>query len=225
VNLYAYVGNNSVMFIDLNWLEKTLIIWFTWYPGPSSEFDNNLSGIYNILQTFNNNPSVDTKFIRSSMRWSDKLSAAKKIKNTEYDKLIILGHSLWADSAVELSNTLQDFDIDVNLLITLDLFWGYACFSSETEVSSNVQKTLNFYQENDVTSDTVPWLYNKPLNQFINYENDVLIPNHFSKTLVWENFQTQDVQNILRNDTTHTSIDNDLKDEIILILNKQLWIK
>ncbi len=223
VNLYAYVGNNGVMYVDRNGLSKILIIWFTGYPGPSAEFDNNDSGIYKTLEKFKNNTDITTLFLRSDLFENDIKSALKYINDSEYNSIVLLGHSLWANSAVELTQILNKNDIDVSLLVTLDICGWYACFSTENEVPNNVLKTVNYYQENDVTVKDIPWLYNKPLWQIIDWKNPVLIPNHFDKRLYGEDLVNQDITNTLIKDSYHTTIDNDLVDIIYNLINTNLW--
>ena len=216
INLYAYVGNNSVMFVDRMGLEKTLIIWFSGYPWPIEyyKWDGTSTAIYKLLDRLKGNQNIETKFIKSTPFWWDVKTAIKAINNWKYDKLIILWHSFWADSSVELSNKLWR---KTDLLITLDICGWQACVFSEREVSKNVKKTVNYYQMNDFNNEDTP-IYVNP------FTRNTLIENHIEKRLYWENLN-QDISNIEVSDSYHTSIDEDMSDEIYNLIKAEVWIR
>lgn len=156
INLYAYVGNNPVMFVDLMGMEKTLIIWFIWrtlfnyWEIPKDEYQNHW--VWMILDWFVNNNNFDTKLYYSSATkfGSEKWDAQDYIiKNKDnFNNLVIVWHSLWADNAVELSNSLNNEGIQVNLLLTIDLqaYWD------TTNVKSNTLNAVNYYQTHFISS-------------------------------------------------------------------------
>ena len=214
INLYAYVGNNSVMFVDRMGLEKTLVIWFSGYPWPTEYYasDGSNTAIYKLLDKLKQEQNIETTFIKSTPFWWDVRTAIDTINDWNYNKLIILWHSFWADSAVELSNKLWK---QISLLITLDICWWQACVFSEREVSNNVEKTINYYQMNDFNNEDTP-IYMNP------FTGNTLIENHIEKRLYWENLN-QNITNIEVNNSYHTSIDEDKSNEIYNLITEQIW--
>jgi len=173
VNLYAYVGNNPVGYMDLMGLEKVLIIGFNWLDISTNSLQvtdgYNIwrSSIWEIMRdtqgTFNNvnsdwikpySQNVDFKLYEYlGVRSAESYILANKDK---YNKIIILWHSEWADSAVELANKLWENNVNVDLLVTIDL----QAFFDTNKVESNTKIAYNFYQSNGVLN----WKDFSPIN-------------------------------------------------------------
>jgi len=104
------------------------------------------------LNWFSDQENVDTKLYYSSATklWSEKGDAMDYIISNQkkYNKLVIIWHSLWADNAVELSNSLKDKWINVNLLLTIDL----QAYIDTTKVKSNTLNAINYYQTHITSS-------------------------------------------------------------------------
>ena len=94
-----------------------------------------------------------------------------------YDKIYIIGHSMWWDSAVEFSNTLYDMDIKVSGLYTLDI----EGVSDDTNVPGNVLVAENYYQTNEwsgyrwnLNGKELKWTNNNYQNNKVNSRCDIL---------------------------------------------------
>jgi RHS repeat-associated protein len=224
VNLYAYVGNNPVMFVDLMGLEKTLIIWFkwldlTWYWEIETN-DYWRDWVWSIINDLRFNDSykdkIDYKYYDSTpllwgIIWWETQALDYILENkSKYNKIILLWHSQWADSAVELSNSLDNNDIKVDLLITVDLQAIY----DTTEVNNNTYLAINYYQTNLLSSangDTLWLAQNNIITTLYNIEqNDYC-------SVYWCKNDSEDY------DFWHTNIDDKLwskiLDNIISVIN------
>ena len=117
-----------------------------------------------------------------------------------YDKIYILGHSMWWDSAVEFSDVLNDMGIQVNGLYTLDI----EGVSDDTEIQDNILSAENYYQTHEEwkyapNSNWVQttWTHNNYLNIEVNSRCD---------TITCEKWSDEDTP------IHHTNIDNELVD-------------
>jgi len=151
-----------VNFVDLMGLGKTLIIGFNWmdYLSRSWLVGDKMDKYYSsigmateqVADSFNQNNwiyydkriTIETKLYNSSIAWSITYWLVDYIKEWKFDKIIILWHSEWADSAVELANRLWENDIKVNKLITVDLFAA----NNSTVLNDNILEAENYYQTN-----------------------------------------------------------------------------
>jgi len=216
VNLYAYVGNNPVNYLDLMGLGKTLIIGFKWLD---------LSGYWEIEEenyrrdwvwsTLNDlkfddkyKGKIDMKYYDSTpllwwIIWWEKSARDYIIENKDkYNKIIILWHSQWADSAVELANSLEKENITVNLLVTIDLQAIY----DTTTVQKNTNIAINYYQTNILTGangDTLDLSNDNNNTKLYNIEQN----NYCSA------YKCEDVKE--NYDFWHTIIDDKLKPKIL----------
>ncbi len=226
VNLYAYVGNNGVMFVDRMGLEsKPLIIWITWLvPRGFWDIDkDNWKNKWWIWKTFDDIKNMD---INASIQlyYSDRLQK-EKIKNyiidnySEYNKIILVWHSLWADIMNEIANELYYEGIIIDLLLTIDvveLNWK----PWTAKIKSNTDNVINYWQDSW-------WLLNIPWEIFIKEEwnNYTNIENNYVQYIcdvaicAWTNWMFDNKK------VYHKSIDNylydwgHLKNDIINIIN------
>jgi hypothetical protein len=205
VNLYAYVGNNSVMFVDLMGTEKTLIIWFMWKEdsnyGWEVWLDYGNSWSLTMLNYFSDTNTV--KAYKSDHFWNSVDEALNYINNKEFNKIIILWHSLWWDNAINLVNKLDSNNINVELLITLDI----KSFYENDTITNNVNYAYNYHQSIDESSNL-----------------------HWIRVLDWEdiekslfnnnsNIKNMNIESYNWHKISHTNIDDLLVDEVVKIIN------
>ncbi|MDD3302389.1 MAG: hypothetical protein PHN31_02460, partial [Candidatus Gracilibacteria bacterium] len=150
-----------VMYVDLMGLEKTLIIVFNGYSATrygevdrkdrwQTSLGENIVNYYDdsVRESFDKsyNSSIDIKQYESGLIFSTVGMARNYVLDNKdkYDKYIIIGHSLGADNAVELANSLDEDNIKINLLLTIDLQAVY----DTTTVNDNTLKAVNYYQTN-----------------------------------------------------------------------------
>jgi len=207
VNLYSYVGNNSMKYVDRNWLAaKTLIIWFRWwnadpayYTDEDFQKDSFESWVVSIINKINDkkNKNIDTLMLTSAAFSSDTIAYAEDYivnNKKDYNKIVILWHSMWWDNAVTLSNRLDWKEIDVDLLVTIDIAWIY----DTDNIDSNVINAYNFYQTNDAV--------------FIEWWEEIEKSYFNSRS----NISNTDLSSYYYNNTKikHTNIDNALEEII-----------
>jgi pimeloyl-ACP methyl ester carboxylesterase len=75
----------------------------------------------------------------------------------EAEPLVLVGHSYGADDAINIARRLDQANVPVNLLITLDPV-------TPRRVPGNVRLCVNLYQSNGIW-DNLPWLRGIPLQQ------------------------------------------------------------
>jgi pimeloyl-ACP methyl ester carboxylesterase len=92
-------------------------------------------------------------------QWSRLADTIKKkyANKANADPLILIGHSYGADDVVRIARKLDESNIKVDLLITLDPV-------TPPKVPPNVALAYNLYQSNGVF-DTMPWLRGIPMEQ------------------------------------------------------------
>lgn len=177
--------------------------------------DYEKESIWKILNSFDSN-NFDTKLYNSSLTklWNEKWNALQYIEKNKnnFDKLILIWHSLWADNSVEISHKLKQKKINIDLLLTIDL----QAISDTTNIPSNVLKARNYYQENDgIMNLEGDILYLEKWNQITNLKN--IKANHYCDI---NSCTDKSKQNIT---LYHTTIDDLLiesyKTEINNILN------
>lgn len=128
--------------------------------------------------------------------WDQKDEILKEIKKVRSDqKVILVGHSLGGDTAVEIANTLDSLEEKfrpVDLLVTMD-----AVGFNNDIIPQNVKKHLNIFGENDAVLNDGPH-----------------VARRHEKT---------DVKNILSSDD-HTDLDDDkeLQYEIVNLIQETL---
>lgn len=163
---YAFSGNRVIDAVELEGLEpakpksgaNNLIIVIQGYVGvnppknktqanhdPNSYVD--YGGLGDIKKAFGNKSETQVVIFSSSHAQNTINDAAStitdfKAANPE-GKIIIVGHSLGADNAVNLGAKVEDVAID--LMITLDI----ADYWDDDNISSNVKDAVNFFQNND----------------------------------------------------------------------------
>ncbi len=200
INLYRYVANNPMKYVDRMGKEKTLIVTILGKESSNdgweiTDYSNRNGGLIDVLKKLNqaNSSKYITKAYKSDHYGNTIDQATEFIASQQwkYNKLVILWHSLWGDNAVNIASELDNRNIDVNLLITLDI---KSVYENDT-IYSNVQKAVNYYQNND---------------EFPRNWED-LETSLFNKTT--------DLQNILMNEFNgeklyHVTIDDALSDTI-----------
>jgi RHS repeat-associated protein len=206
VNLYAYVGNNGVMFVDRMGLSKILIITILWkessnYWGEIIDYSNRswwLIDTINWVNDYDSNKYI-TKLYKSDHYGISIDLATDYIISMEwkYDNLVIVWHSLWWDNAVNITNNLNADNIDVDLLITLDI----KAFYENDTIYDNVLTAINYYQNND----EFPRNWEDLEKAFFN--DTTYLENYLIEEVNWEKVY-------------HTTIDNALSD-VLLNLIKQ----
>ncbi len=153
VNLYTYVANSPVKYVDRMGLEKVLIVGFAWRDPwkywELSESQYSDPWIWSLLTYFASNyKNTNVKWYNSSVTklGSEKWDALDNIMDNQwkYDKLVLLWHSVGADNAVEISQILNEKGINVNLMVTIDLQSAW----DTTTIYDNVEVAKNYYQTN-----------------------------------------------------------------------------
>jgi pimeloyl-ACP methyl ester carboxylesterase len=86
-----------------------------------------------------------------------KAIAVKYRGHTDAEPLVLIGHSYGADDAINISRKLDEENIPVDLLVTLDPV-------TPQPVPKNVRLCVNLYQSNGIW-DNLPWLRGIPLQQ------------------------------------------------------------
>lgn len=76
-------------------------------------------------------------------------------RQQDHEPLVLVGHSYGADSVLRIARDLQEDNVNIDLLITLDPV-------TPPKVPSNVLRTVNLYQSNGFM-DNFPWLRGIPL--------------------------------------------------------------
>ena len=130
VNLYAYVGNNPVMYVDLMGTEKTLIV----YWNDIQFFWRDLWAIqtavnYEEQQLLNEwiNPFLIYKTLVSSQAEFEDI-----INNWSFNKIIIVAH--WSEKEIKFS---EDFSLTNDTLWELNSYWRTCSNQSIKLVSCN----------------------------------------------------------------------------------------
>ncbi len=186
VNLYTYVANSPIIFVDRFGREKTLIIGFAWYQIPNGDFRTweipesewttmESLWLWVALETLRSSSrnKYDTKLYFSSAGESELDMALKYVKERKwkYNKLVIIWHSMWADDSVEFSQMLDKEEINVDLLATIDL----QSVVDSTNVPDNVKKAVNYRQYHFFSWlpnwDELTWDENKVTNYLVNSRN------------------------------------------------------
>ncbi len=150
VNLYTYVANSPLKYVDRMGRDKVLIIGFLWRSfdnGEVSKDQYSISWIWTIINGLSNSNDTSKLYYTDNFSPSDwRKEALKYIKENRhnYDKVVLLGHSMGADASVELSQQLYDEDVNVDLLVTFDL----VSYDRTTEIKENVKVAQNYYQRN-----------------------------------------------------------------------------
>ena len=162
---YQFASNTPVWAIDLDGLEaatinsgtQTLAIIIQGYirPGPSDNKTQAIhekqgidyDGISYIADLAQDIPKLQVVVFSSSKSENTKNDVLTTIKNFKsinpYGTVIIAGHSLGADNAIELVN--QNKNIAIDLLITLDIKDDW----EDDNIPENVKIAINYYQTDD----------------------------------------------------------------------------
>jgi len=213
---YQFAGNEVPNAIDLDGLEplrinegtKNLVIIIQGYGGnppngatqasnaaktnPALAPDQALGSIQSTgpslqIGTFASSKSDNTK--------SDVLSTIKNFRSQSPDgNLILVGHSGGADNIVELAK--ENKDVKINLIVTLDARDPSALGWTDTNIPSNVENAINYYQNTDKLN-----LVSDRKMDFSSKTNGV---------------------NVLSPGSNHRSIDNDQLQNVIKDINNQL---
>ncbi len=219
VNLYGYVGNNGVMFVDPMGLSKTLIIWFTWKQNLYAWWWNNIfwepksyrptwevidwtyvdSWISDLINKFDWNENYDTKLYYgdfSTKTWIDPALEYILKNQNSYDRIIIVWHSLWWDNAIILSNYLNDENIKVDLLVTLDIKSWY----ENDTIQDNVSNAINYYQTNgkEEWKNTLltPFTKGEDIEPAF-FNNSSVVRNKELKTINWKNVEHKTIDGLM----------------------------
>jgi RHS repeat-associated protein len=213
---YQFAGNEVPNAIDLDGLEplrinegtKNLVIIIQGYAGnppngatqasnaaktsPALAPDQALGSIQSTgpslqIGTFASSKSDNTK--------NDVLSTIKSFRSQSPDgNLILVGHSGGADNIVELAK--ENKDVKINLTVTLDARDPSALGWTDTNIPSNVENAINYYQNTDKLN-----LVSDRKMDFSSKTNGV---------------------NVLSPGSNHRSIDNDQLQNVIKDINNQL---
>lgn len=165
-SVYAFSENRVIDAFELEGLEaasakegaKILIIVIQGYAGEdpiegktTRAFNDPVSavdygGLGDIFSAFGNQDQCQVNVFSSSHSSSTINDVVETMNNYKKanpnGKIIIVGHSLGADNAIEAS---QETTKSVSMLITLDI----AAYWDTDNVPSNVQNAQNYYQETD----------------------------------------------------------------------------
>jgi pimeloyl-ACP methyl ester carboxylesterase len=87
-------------------------------------------------------------------RLADEMIAKYKASNS-HEPIVIIGHSYGADDAIAIARKLNEHDIAVDLVVTLDPV-------TPRKVPANIRLAYNLYQSNGAL-DSLPWLRGIPL--------------------------------------------------------------
>ena len=166
VNLYSYVWNSPVMFTDpmgTDWKPVLVIGLYGWNPTeytdtPTSRFNN---GVWSILNELSKYENIETLHYNSWIINSWQSAAREYIQKNHqnYQKIVIIGHSKWADDGIEISRQLKKDNIDIDYMLTIDL---QSLIWDTNRPKDNVKKLDNYHQ---TTSAWVParipwtWIY------------------------------------------------------------------
>ncbi|HLO80579.1 MAG TPA: RHS repeat-associated core domain-containing protein [Chitinophagaceae bacterium] len=213
---YQFAGNEVPNAIDLDGLEplrinketKNLVIVVQGFGGNppngatqasnAAKTDPGLAPDEALGSIMSTGPSLQVGVFASSSSdntKNDVLSTIKDFRSTSPDgNLILIGHSGGADNIIELAK--ENTDVKINLLITLDARDPKALGWTDTNIPSNVENAINYYQNTD------------KLNLVSDRKMDFS-----SKT---------NGANILSPGSNHRSIDNDQLKNVIKDINNQL---
>ncbi len=218
VNLYTYVANSPINYVDRMGTEKVLIIWFAWRDPYSywelSEKQYLQQGIAQVLNVYKNIKNTTVIWYNSSATklWSEKWDAINYIieNKGKFNKIVLVWHSLWADNVIEIAKELKNEWVNINLLLTVDL----QAVNSTNSISDNVKVAKNYYQTN--------W------NSVVNWDPLVLGENNSSTNLV--NQITNDTcydgkcTNINQSrEIFHTTIDDELEGVLVNDIHKYIY--
>jgi RHS repeat-associated protein len=213
---YQLSGDNPIATVDLDGLEpaainkgtQALVIILQGYGGDPPDNNTQSSNaaktnpglgpddaLGSIVST---GPKLQVVTYASSKKDNTKNDVLATIKNFRSihpnGKVILVGHSGGADNIVELAK--EHSDVKINLMITLDVRDPKMLGWTDTNIPSNVENAINYYQNTD------------KLNLISDRKMD------FSS-------KTNGV-NILSPGSNHRSIDNDQTQDVIEDINNEL---
>ena len=162
---YQFASNTPIQAIDLDGAEaqkvnedvNTLVIviqgWEGFDPLPNrTQFENNKArgaksdaGDFNTLNELNSTKLQVVQFSSSDNDLTTKIDVAVTIKeykkSNPHGKVVLVGHSLGADNAIELVN--ENPDINIDYLITVDISDG--THPDANTIPGNVKNAINFH--------------------------------------------------------------------------------
>jgi RHS repeat-associated protein len=213
---YQFSGDNPIATVDLDGLEpaainkgtQALVIILQGFGGDPPDNNTQASNaaksksglrpdeaLGSIVSTGTKLQVVIYASSQSNNTKTDVLSSIKNFRSVNPDgKVILIGHSGGADNIVELAK--ENKDVKINLMITLDVRDPKKLGWTDTNIPSNVENAINYYQNTD------------KLNLISNRKMD------FSS-------ETNGV-NILSPGSNHRSIDNDQVQNVIEDINNEL---
>ncbi len=125
--------------------EPIRLVLFTGYPGPNGDASG--SGMYSLSNSIIDelgSRQINGGTFVSTLTNTDRNQALQYLQSADpNEKLIIIGHSFGADTAVEVASLLGSRTVD--LLVTLDEVGGLFGTTNDV-ISSNVLKAINYYQ-------------------------------------------------------------------------------
>ncbi len=154
---YVYCANNPILFIDPDGKDVIIALGGIDYKGSG---DTGSAGkmINDLNKWANDNGIKDFSAQAFASDFGDNVKAdvIKYIReNYEIgsgEKLIIYGYSWGGDTGVEITETLKELGIEVDLLITVDAAKGPASGDLgdwvDREIPDNVKEATNYYQNN-----------------------------------------------------------------------------
>ncbi|WP_417558742.1 hypothetical protein [Mesoflavibacter zeaxanthinifaciens] len=157
---YAFSENSPIAFVELEGLEKVLAIYYHGGPTgggqPTTVGDAGYTGqYYQNTQTFaqNNNMEFRGTIIAPGFTSASGVETGVNFVNENYcegDQVIVYGYSYGVDVAVDLSESLNELGINVDLLVTVDGSDGPLQNATvNTDIPENVNTNLNVYQTDD----------------------------------------------------------------------------
>ncbi len=207
---YNFSENRVIDAVELEGLEsvdfkekdgyKNLIITNLGYDGIDRSSGNTLqyssdNGLSTIYSSGSSLASLTYSSSATDSSKDDILGSINSFRDAHPDgQIILIGHSGGADNLVELVK--ENKDIKINLLITLDSRDPKTTGWTDTNIPSNVENAINYYQDQD------------KLNLISDRQMD------FSGS-------TNGV-NILSPGSNHRSIDNDQLSNVVSDINNQL---
>jgi len=123
--------------------EKVKVVYFTGFSGKISESSDNVAGMKEL-----DNYLEDSFAKNSNIQYDGQVyshlevnKAVKDIQCSDYDKLVVVGHSFGADSAVEFA---EKYEEKVDFLVQVD-----SVGIGDGKLPDNVNSGVNYFQKGD----------------------------------------------------------------------------
>ena len=152
---YAYAENDVIRSIDLDGLEKVIIIGGADLSSGFADPSSTSQAIEKSIQAYAKRNNLDkTKTMLTLKNYFDVLDdlhiameAEKFLEDREEgEPVVIYGYSRGGVAALEVAEWLEKKGIDIDLLITVDVADGPASSLKSRKVPDNVKENVNFFQ-------------------------------------------------------------------------------